>query len=386
MPYNRFMRILHVGKHYPPHTGGMETVLENIAQGLLHEGDEVAVLAASPDAVGRRAVISAPQTGRRGILALSACPGHWNSQPLTWDLMRDLRDLQRDFSPQIVHLHLPNPLVAGAWLAWSSWNTGPRPALAVWHHADMVRQKLGGRLLRPMVRKCLEQAAGICVSSSALAEASTELKGLSDRVEVIPFGIAPAAQTAPTDRGPDTFLFVGRLVAYKGVSVLVEAMALVPGARLQIVGDGPRRRSLQEQVTRLGLGDRITFAGAVSPRELEARLAGARALVLPSVDGGETFGLVQLEAMAAGTAVIASDLPMGVSQVGEAGRTAILVPPRDVAALGGALARLLADPDLARRMGEAGRQRYQEHFTRPRMIADLRSWYRRLLHDGPGRI
>lgn len=377
------MRILHVGKHYPPHTGGMETVLENIAQGLLHEGDDVAVLAASPDAVRRRTSIGDPDTGRRGILVLSACPGQWNSQPLTWDLVRDLRDLLREFSPHIVHLHLPNPLGAGAWLAWAAWAAEPRPTLAVWHHADMVRQKLGGRLVRPLVRKCLGQAAGICVSSAALAGASTELKGLSDRVEVIPFGIAPPAVTAPADRGPDNFLFVGRLVAYKGVSVLVEAMARVPAARLQIVGEGPRRRSLQEQVTRLGLDDRITFAGEVSPLELAARLAGARALVLPSVDGGETFGLVQLEAMAAGKAVIASDLPSGVSQVGEAGRTAILVPPRDVTALAEALARIQADPELARRMGDAGRQRYQEHFTRSRMIADLRGWYRRLLHEGP---
>ncbi len=372
------MRILHLGKYYHPHNGGMETVLRNIAEGLLDSGDEVAVIAAGPGTLPYRTKLTAPG-GRTGLLFGTPCLGRWFSQPLTWDLVHTLRRTLREFQPELVHLHLPNPLGAAAWLACCALESGPRPVLVVWHHADMHRQKVGRILLRPVVRACLDRAEGISVSTRALAAVSRELRGLEAKVRVIPFGIEAPFEGQGGEKETGPFLFVGRLVKYKGVGVLLRALALVPEAHLEIVGAGPREEFLRDLARRLGLNDRVGFRGRLSEPELSLCLARARALVLPSLDAGETFGLVQLEAMAMGKAVIASDLPTGVTEVGRAGTTGLLVPPGDVQALAVALKRLQADPDLARAMGDAGKERYLEIFTRERMISDLRRWYRDLM-------
>jgi len=372
------MRILHLGKYYHPHNGGMETVLRNIAEGLLDSGDEVAVIAAGPGTLPGGAELAA-SGGRTGRLFGTPCLGQWFSQPLTWDLVHTLRRAVSDFQPDLVHLHLPNPLGAAAWLAYGALEPGPHPVLAVWHHADMHRQKVGRIALRPLVRACLGRAAGISVSTQALAEVSRELRGMESKVRVIPFGIDQPVVDQAGERATGPFLFVGRLVRYKGLGVLLKALDLVPDARLEIVGTGPREEYLRGLAQELGLGDRVEFLGRLSEPELARHLAGARALVLPSLDAGETFGLVQLEAMATGKAVIASDLPTGVTEVGRAGTTGLLVPPGDVQALGAALKRLQEDPGLARDMGAAGKERYLERFTRDRMITDLRRWYRDLI-------
>jgi rhamnosyl/mannosyltransferase len=145
------------------------------------------------------------------------------------------------------------------------------------------------------------------------------------------------------------------------------------------VGEGPLEGALRDQVERRGLQERVAFVGTLDEDGIAARLAAARALVLPSVDASEAFGLVQLEAMGAGVPVIATDLPTGVPEVGVPGETGLLVPPGDRAALADALGKLQDDSGLARRLGQAGRKRFCASYTRERMIARLLPWYERIL-------
>jgi rhamnosyl/mannosyltransferase len=108
--------------------------------------------------------------------------------------------------------------------------------------------------------------------------------------------------------------------------------------------------------------------------------------VLPSLDRSETFGVVQLEAMASGVPVIASDLPTGVREVGLPDRTCLLVKPGDPLALREAMRRLLTDPSLAEAMGEQARCRFQAEFTQDRMLARLVAWYRGILDSPTGGV
>ncbi len=165
-------------------------------------------------------------------------------------------------------------------------------------------------------------------------------------------------------------LFVGRLVYYKGLDVLLEAMCTCPG-RLLVIGCGPLDASLRARATQLGLDSRVEFLGQVPAETLIAYYRAADVFVLPSTESTEAFGVVQVEAMACGVPVVSTDLSTGVPWVNEHGVTGLVVPPGDRHALARAIRTLLADPALRLKMGKAGRRRAGERFTASRMVADF---------------
>jgi rhamnosyl/mannosyltransferase len=314
----------------------------------------------------------------------AAVHGHFNSQPLTLNLAALIRREISRQDPQLVHLHLPNPLAAAAWLALERSGTVRLPPLAVWYHADITRQRLGRLLVQPVVGACLKTAAGIAVSSTTLKENSPVLAPWENKVEVIPFGIDPHPWSNITALLDGPFLFVGRLVPYKGLDVLMKAMGLVSEASLVIIGDGPLAAELACLADQVGCAGRVQFTGPMGQEGVASQLARARALLLPSVDASETFGLVQLEAMAAGVPVIATDLATGVREVGSPGTTCRLVRPGDPEALGEAMESMWSDRESAAQMGRAGRLRFSELYTRDIMVDRLMDWYATLIPANSG--
>src|SRR5262249_22384124 len=139
-------------------------------------------------------------------------------------------------------------------------------------------------------------------------------------------------------------LFAGRHVDYKGVDVLLRALARTP-LHAVVAGDGPRRAPWEQLARELALNGRVTFTGEVPDDELRRLMRACDALVLPSVTRAEAFGYVQLEAMAAGKPVISTDVASGVSWVNQHGRTGLVVKAGDADALAGALTTLASDPD-----------------------------------------
>ncbi|HSL81291.1 MAG TPA: glycosyltransferase family 4 protein, partial [Thermoanaerobaculia bacterium] len=194
---------------------------------------------------------------------------------------------------------------------------------------------------------------------------------------VIPNGVTPAP-AAPPGVGPGELppagspmvLFAGRFRTRKAVAVLLEAFARLlrehPGAALVLAGDGEQRGALEARAERLGIAGAVRFAG-VQPRDaLPAWYAAADLFCLPSLYEG--FPLAILEAMAAGLPVVATAVA-GVPEAVVDGVTGRLVPPEDAAALARALAELAADPERARRMGDAGRRRVETEYAIPRIAA-----------------
>jgi phosphatidylinositol alpha-mannosyltransferase len=172
------------------------------------------------------------------------------------------------------------------------------------------------------------------------------------------------ARALPWPQERPSILFAGRHEPRKGLGVLLEAFAAVQAdVSLVVVGDGP----LSDSLRRVGATDRrVEWCGALSDGDLARRLAAASVFVAPSL-GGESFGLVLLEAMAASAAVIASDLPGYRLAVGDA---ACYVPPGDPAALADAIDRLLADEGRRVELVAAGQALVVE-----RSLRRLASWY-----------
>jgi glycosyltransferase involved in cell wall biosynthesis len=311
------------------------------------------------------------------IGAVAVCP----TMPL--ELAREDAD--------IIVLHEPNPMALLAYFL-----ARPSSRLIVWYHSDVIRPSWRyGLFYRPFLRFALTRASRIVVSSPTLAASAPELQDFQAKCAVIPFGIelrhpvrsplicARAEHIRRAESLP-IVLFVGRLVAYKGVDVLLDAMKTLEGVAL-IVGDGPLRGRFEAQAQQLGIANRVRFLGSVSDDELAALYRACNVFVLPSVTRQEAFGVVQLEAMAVGKPVVSTDVGTGVGWVNRNGETGFVVPPRDVAALQHAIARLLADPSLQHSMGNAAIKRVHTAFTVERMIDDILALYREVMAmDGSG--
>ena len=172
-------------------------------------------------------------------------------------------------------------------------------------------------------------------------------------------------------------LYLGRLVYYKGLDYLLDALALVPELRLVVAGDGVLRESLHAHAERLGLQDRIYWTGALSEADVSAVYSGADFFVLPSTHRTEAFGLVQVEAMAAGLPVVSARLGTGVEIVNEDGVSGIHVAPANASALADAL-HLLASDRACRDRLSAGALRRAEDFTREQLAPRYRALYARV--------
>ena len=178
------------------------------------------------------------------------------------------------------------------------------------------------------------------------------------------------AATRPWRKSAPTVFFVGRHEPRKGLGVLLDALPHLPvDVKLWIAGDGPETRPLQAKFT----GDpRVEWLGRITEEEKAARLRAADVFCAPSLRG-ESFGIVLLEAMAAGTAIVCSDIH-GYKGVVRRGQQALLVPPRDHDALAEALATLIDDPALRARLGASGRVR-AEQFSWPSITAKVDEYY-----------
>lgn len=208
------------------------------------------------------------------------------------------------------------------------------------------------------------------------------------RVALLPHALSPelTLRSPQEPDGPPTVLSVGSLDRardYKGIDTLLLAWPMVqvemPRARLLVVGDGDGRRWLERLAARTGVGDHVTFAGRVSDERLVRAYAQAAVFALPArvrlgpAPAGEGFGLVYVEAAAAGLPVVAGRAG-GAPEAVRDGETGLLVDPEDPAAVASAITRLLTDRSRASAMGRAGRRWVADHFSYQRFretVADL---------------
>jgi len=224
------------------------------------------------------------------------------------------------------------------------------------------------RKLRRLARRearVWQGADGYVTITAALAADLTARHGARARVAVVPDGarIFPAAsvafETADPMSSDPVVAYAGHLYPWKGVDVLLEALALVPNARGLIVGghvEEPDLARVQGLAQKLGISGRVTFTGMVEPARVPALLRGATVLALPNpasaISTRFTSPLKLFEYLAAGRAIVASDLP-SIREILHDGVDALLVAPGDAGALGTAIRRLLDDPALAARLARA---------------------------------
>jgi glycosyltransferase involved in cell wall biosynthesis len=369
--------VLQVGKYYPPYEGGIENHVASLCSGVQASWDTTALVFNTEartleERVDGVRVVRVASLGN--ILSTEFAPSF-------------IRWFSRLSHADIVHLHVPNPVGE---LACLSMRRGFR--LVVTYHSDVVRQRLLGRLNRMVLHRVLNRADRIIVFTRRYMESSPVLRWHSSKCAIIPHGIdlsevektAEVAERAAGFRrqhGDRVVLFVGRMVYYKGLDVLLHAMTRLPDTKLVLLGDGPLRRPMEKLSGTLGLGSRVHFCGRVDHLTKVAAYHGSDLLVLPATHRSEAFGLVQVEAMAAGLPVICTNIDSGVPSVNAHGQSGLVIEPGRPDHLAEAIRTMLGDRIRLREFGLEARRRAERLYSREVMLRDTLALYDGLLRE-----
>jgi len=294
------------------------------------------------------------------------------------------------------------------------------PWVVHWH-ADVITSEQGWqlklfyKLYQPFERAVLKRAQAVIATSLPYRDSSKPLKPWIDKCHVVPLGVdimrfagvvdpvvgesssaaydsvnfAHDQKRARSQRSWPLLqdhkqriqvLAIGRLTYYKGFSYLIQATAQSPNTHLNLVGHGDQARELKALATSLKAQDRVTFHGILSDVELAQQMKQADCICLPSIERTEAFGMVLLEAMYFGKATVISDVPgSGMGWIVDDGVTGLKVKPADADALAAAFERLDANREELVRMGECGKEKFDDQFEINHAIGGVMEVYQQLM-------
>lgn len=371
------MKILHIGKYFPPYNGGIETVTETIVEEISKRGYDCDVVCSGEKKRGT-------EENKKGYKVFRlATYGQLSSQPISPALIPWL--IRRRKQYQIVHVHLPNPLAELA--IFIARPTGK--LILHWHaNIDEKRFRYLKSILRPLRMWTANTAAKIVGATKSHIQNSDIAQLAAAKTAIIPYPFradrqaqvdgATAKSPESRESGGFTILSVGRLVSYKGFDILIDAAKLLPDdCRILIAGDGELKARLSKRIESNKVSHKVRLLGAITANELARLYDLCSVFCFPSTESGEMFGMVQLEAMLAGKPIIGFEIPKsGVHEVNINGETGILINDQSAESLSKAILDLKDDEDSRKKMGDNGRRRVLNIYESSKVIPQFISLYR----------
>ena len=427
------VRVLHIGKYYPPFHGGIENFLCDLAECQLEQGDVEPSVLVHQHEVGRA---EETESASGVFVRRVQIVGRAVFTPLAPLFLRSLNRTIEERNPDILHLHLPNPSTF-----WCLFSKSARKRSWVIHwHSDV----LGGvpnwavRLAYPVYRifeqALLNRSSTIIATSPPYLETSAPLAAFIDKCQIVPLGIKslPSNQGAESanrsaaklkgnsvelcteendaadmlpiperdgtpnlevpwdmenttdsyshpaakNSAPLKVLCIGRLTYYKGHEYLIRAVAETPDAQLDIVGDGEERKSLSTLIEALSVSERVRILGSLPQADLEDVLSNCDLVCLPSVERTEAFGLVLLEAARAGKPSLVTCVKgSGMSWVVQNGITGWTVEPGSAEDLQQVLADISKNRSELSQRGQLARERFSREFQIAAVASRVQALY-----------
>lgn len=381
------MRIAHVICTFPPYRGGMGNSAYQLGASLAGRGYDVTVI--TPD-YGIEAGGQASVKEKFKTLRLRPFFQYGNAAfiPRIFFALNNF---------EIIHLHYPF-FGAACLVLLKKIIAGKKIKLVVQYHMDPLAAGFKGIVFKfsqlfilPLIIRYAD--AAVCSSFDYLenSDAAGLFKKYRQKFSVVPFGVdlKKFEKNNGTEKKDDLrseekhILFVGgldRAHYFKGLDILFQSLAKILANNkyyLAVVGSGDLQEYYKELAEKLGISSAVKFFDKVEDGDLPVFYHQADVVVLPSINKGEAFGLVLLEAMASGKPVIASNIP-GVRSVFHDGIEGLLVASGDIGDLAEKLKIILADNELAEKMGEAGKKLVKEKYTWEKAAESLEDIYKKL--------
>ncbi|CAN2039797.1 N-acetyl-alpha-D-glucosaminyl-diphospho-ditrans,octacis-undecaprenol 3-alpha-mannosyltransferase / rhamnosyltransferase [Candidatus Magnetomoraceae bacterium gMMP-15] len=381
------LRVLHIGKFYPPFAGGIENFMADLLPELQNQGICTAAI------VHDNLLPCKKKSIQNGVL-IYRVPSFGNIMyaPISPSFPFVLKRAIDDFRPDILHIHLPN--VSAFWIMTLA-QAKKIPRVIHWH-SDVVSSKnmkiaLAYNFYRPFEKQLLKGTKQIIATSQPYLQTSIPLSFWKNKCRVVPLGLDVNSLKLPNNdlkKWAENIwqtkklrvLSVGRLSYYKGHDILIKALKYVSNAKVIIAGKGGERKKLQNLINKSGLEKRIKLIGFVDKSNLNALLASCDCFCLPSVERTEAFGLVLLEAMFFGKPVVASNINgSGVGWVIKHGKTGILVHPGNAYELAKALKIFAENPEYMLKAEKAAISRFNKLFRIEKITLKIIELYREIL-------
>lgn len=373
---NKFS-VCHLSKFYKPYTGGIESVVADIAEGS--NFCDTSVIAADQDGLPAIEIINSVRVIRSkeyvNIAKVSIAPSY-------------ILDVLKECNGQLLHVHLPNPLaIISLMLAKIIGKDTSR--LVVHWHSDVVRQKFLKILFSPFETWVLRKAQKILVTSQRYLDGSKSLSRFGDKCVVVPIGISSLNDGINLNKvqelkhkyfGKKIIFALGRHVYYKGFEILIQASKYVDNAVFIIGGSGPDTEKYRMQIAKDGLEAKVHLVGRVPDKDLPSYYAAADVFCLPSNEKSEAFGVVQLEAMSIGTPVVSGNIiGSGVPWVNTHMDSGLVFEPNNVDSLANCLNSIISDSSLSQDLAIGAKRRFEKYFTKDKSIEAIDSVYKELL-------
>lgn len=366
--------ILQLGKFYPI-KGGVEKVAYDLMTGLSGKEIHCDMLCATVAGKGKTIRLNP-------YAQLMECHS-WGKAAATMiapSMITTLRKVCPSYD--IVHVHHPDPMAALA-LALS----GYKGKVVLHWHSDIQKQKYLLKLYRPLQDWLLRRADLIVGTSPVYLDESPFLKNVQQKTVCLPIGVPPilpepeAVDKLRKQYGEKKIVFsLGRLVAYKGFTHLVEAARFLKDDYVVLIGGtGALEQALCQQIKRLGLENKVVLLGRIPENELPTYFGACKVFCLPSVQKTEAFGIVQIEAMSCGKPVVATRIPQsGVSWVNKHGVSGLNVMPGNAGELARAIQDIADNESVYDKYSTAAKNRYWDIFTNEHMIDKCKRIYNNL--------
>jgi rhamnosyl/mannosyltransferase len=359
------MRILHIGKYYPPFHGGIENFMSDLMSEQNKQGHQVQAIVHHHM---RQRTFDSDEYAE-GVIHRVSTLGSLVFVPIAPSFGRYLTYVIDQFKPDIIHMHMPN--VSCFWGLFSS-DAKSIPWVIHWH-SDVVgaapdwRVKLLYPFYRVFEKALIKKAVRIITTSKPYKETSAPLECYNNKCDIVELGIRDRKLDVPVDSDKGLkLLCVGRLTYYKGHEVLLKALSILDnkGVSLSVVGQGELEMSLKSFISEFGIEKQVQFLGSLSDESLEQELLKCDILCLPSIERTEAFGMVLLEAMRASKPCLVTDVEgSGMSWVVQDGKTGFVVKAGDADVLASKLRDITNNKDALLKLGKNGRHRFESEFT-----------------------